>query len=146
MEPHAAILLIGPLDSHRGALRDILAASPGDIHEAATYGEAVAILNYRRIAVAICDAEIEGGNWQALWSHVQSQPHPPNLIVSSRLADERLWAEVLNLGGYDVLAQPFDPGEVLRVAQMACLDWRRRCLTRITETRGAFHVNTVAAS
>src|SRR5438552_14250965 len=30
-------------------------------------------------------------------------PHP-FLIVTSRVADHSLWAEVLNLGGYDVLA------------------------------------------
>jgi hypothetical protein len=29
------------------------------------------------------------------------------------LADERLWAEVLNLCGYDVLATPFHADEVL---------------------------------
>jgi hypothetical protein len=41
---------------------------------------------------------------------------PPNFIVFSCLADEFLWAEVLNLGGFDVLMTPFEPEEVLRVA------------------------------
>jgi hypothetical protein len=31
-------------------------------------------------------------------------PDPPVLIVTSRLADEYLWAEALNPGAYDVLA------------------------------------------
>jgi len=35
--------------------------------------------------------------------------------VTSRLADERLWAEALNLGAYDVLAKPFDSTEAMRV-------------------------------
>jgi DNA-binding response OmpR family regulator len=43
----------------------------------------------------------------------------PTLIVTSRLADDELWAEVLNLGAYDVLAQPFDPDEVYRVVFLA---------------------------
>jgi len=38
------------------------------------------------------------------------------------LADEVLWAEVLNLGGYDVLAKPFNSNEFIRVISMA---WRR---------------------
>ncbi len=30
------------------------------------------------------------------------------LIVTDRLANEALWSEVLNLGGYDVVAKPFE--------------------------------------
>ena len=46
------------------------------------------------------------------------------LIVTDRLADERLWAEVLNLGGYDLLLKPFDPEEVLRVVNSAWTSWK----------------------
>lgn len=48
---------------------------------------------------------------------------PPNLIVFSRLADESLWAKVLNLGGFDVLMMPFEPEEVLRVTFAAWSRW-----------------------
>ena len=44
----------------------------------------------------------------------------PALIVVARVGDERLWAEVLNLGGYDVLAKPLDPAEVDYVISAAC--------------------------
>jgi len=140
-----AILLIGPLDSRREALRNILAAPQWKIREAATYDEAVGILNDRRIAVTICDTEIEDGGWQALLVNLQSRAHPPNLIVSSRLADERLWAEVLNLGGYDVLSQPFDCGEVLRAAHMAWMDWRQKYESRIAKTGGNLLVQSAAS-
>ncbi len=36
------------------------------------------------------------------------------MIVTGPFADEALWAEVLNLGGFDVLAQPLDSNEVIR--------------------------------
>jgi DNA-binding response OmpR family regulator len=42
--------------------------------------------------------------------------------VTSRTADECLWAEVLNLGGYDVLAKPFNSNEFIQVVSTA---WRR---------------------
>jgi hypothetical protein len=45
--------------------------------------------------------------------------------VFSRLADEYLWAEVLQLGGYDVLLKPFEEEEVARVALAAWLSWKR---------------------
>ena len=41
-------------------------------------------------------------------------------------ADERLWAEALNLGAYDVLAKPFDRTEVMRVVSMAWMHWSAR--------------------
>ena len=125
-----SILVICPLDSRRSQLRNILTPPQWEIREAATYGEAVGILDKRRIAVTICDTEIADGNWQVLLANLQSRSHPPNLIVSSRLADERLWAEVLNLGAYDVLVQPFDRGEVLRVARMAWMAWRQERQSR----------------
>jgi DNA-binding response OmpR family regulator len=50
------------------------------------------------------------------------------LIVCSLLADDRLWAEVLNIGGYDVLMKPFLPIEVTRVVRMAArqVRWKRQ--------------------
>ena len=121
-----SVLLIGPLDSRRYALRSILTPPQWEIREASTYPEAVSILDDPRIGVTICDTELKDGNWQGLLRILQGRTHPPNLIVSSRLADERLWAEVLNLGGYDVLVQPFDRSEVLRVAGMAWMAWHGR--------------------
>jgi len=50
-------------------------------------------------------------------------PDPPFVVVTSRLADERLWAEALNRGAYDVLAKPFDGTEVIRTISSAWLHW-----------------------
>jgi hypothetical protein len=50
------------------------------------------------------------------WEQVLSRlAHPPHLIVISRLADERLWAAVLNQCGFDVLAKPLARDEVLEL-------------------------------
>jgi len=48
----------------------------------------------------------------------------PPLIVTSRLADDRLWVEALNLGAYDVLAKPFDRQEVTRSIHLAWMHWQ----------------------
>jgi DNA-binding response OmpR family regulator len=52
--------------------------------------------------------------------------HAPLLIVTSRSADDALWAEVLNLGGYNVLAKPFDSREVFHVVANAWLHWKNQ--------------------
>jgi len=53
-------------------------------------------------------------------------PLPPKFIVSSRLADEYLWVEVLNLGGHNVLSTPFDAREVSYVVRYAAESWHRQ--------------------
>jgi DNA-binding response OmpR family regulator len=58
--------------------------------------------------------------------HISCLPDPPFLIVTSRLADEQLWAEALNVGAYDVLAKPFDATEVMRTVSSAWQHWQGR--------------------
>ena len=65
----------------------------------------------------------DGHFWKDLLLELQRMEDPPPLVVADRLADERLWAEVLNLGVYDLLATPFDAKEVLHAVSTAC---RRR--------------------
>ena len=55
--------------------------------------------------------------------HIRFLPNAPSLIVASRLADDRLWAEALNLGAWDVLAKPFDHIEVIRSVKSAWQRW-----------------------
>ena len=69
--------------------------------------------------VVICEQNLPDGTWQDLLGDLQSLSRPPMLIVCSLLADDRLWAEVLNIGGYDVLMKPFQAIEVARVVRMA---------------------------
>lgn len=48
----------------------------------------------------------------------------PRVIVASRLADDPLWQEVLERGGYNVIRKPFEPAEVYWVVSNAWRDWR----------------------
>jgi len=49
--------------------------------------------------------------------------HASHLIVTTRLADECLWAEVLNLGGFDLISKPFYEKEVTWVMESARRHW-----------------------
>jgi DNA-binding response OmpR family regulator len=69
--------------------------------------------------VVIAKSDLPDGSWQEMLGHLRCLVCPPLLIVTSRTADEQLWAEVLNIGGYDVLAQPFERDEMVRVVASA---------------------------
>lgn len=71
----------------------------------------------------LCERDRADGSWEDLLAATAGLLAPPNLIVFSRLADESLWAEVLNMGGFDVLITPFQPEEVLRVNFAAWSRW-----------------------
>jgi DNA-binding response OmpR family regulator len=83
----------------------------------------LAVLREQRVPVLLCERSHANGTWEDLLEGTASLPAPPNLIVFSRLADESLWAKVLNLGGFDLLMTPFEPEEVLRVSFAAWSRW-----------------------
>jgi len=89
------------------------------ITEASDCGQAIAQIKRTDLRLVICEQDLPDGSWKDILDAIATESDPPSLIVTSRLADDRLWAEVLNLGGYDVLAQPFDREEVRRVAVLA---------------------------
>jgi DNA-binding response OmpR family regulator len=84
------------------------------------------ILREHRLPIAVCERDLLPGTGRGLLDHISTLPDPPLLIVTSRLADEHLWAEALDLGAYDVVAKPFDPAEVIHTLRSAWLHWKGR--------------------
>jgi DNA-binding response OmpR family regulator len=79
----------------------------------------VAFLREAGTCVIFCEHSLPDGSWTRILEVIEDCSAPPLLIVTSRLADDRLWAEVLNLGGFDVLAKPFNEREVRHVLASA---------------------------
>ena len=76
---------------------------------------AEAVIDKVRPRLVVCDTEIEGvGTWCDLLAGPDARPRFA-LIVVSRHADKALRAEVLDLGGSDVLEKPFARKHVERV-------------------------------
>src|SRR5262249_55183013 len=108
-----SVLLVSADMPDRCSLAGIMARTNWSLRVRSTCHEALALLRETPMPVVICDEKVAGKHWISLLDALSDLPAPPFLIVCSRLADERLWAEVLNLGGYDVLPTPFDATEVL---------------------------------
>jgi DNA-binding response OmpR family regulator len=95
------------------------------LYTAHTYREAVRELSLNRMPVVFCECPLPDGNWKDVLGHLALMPDRPRLIVFSRQADESLWADVLNLGGFDLLATPFREAELLLTIGSAWLDWMK---------------------
>ncbi|MGH9613342.1 MAG: response regulator [Bryobacteraceae bacterium] len=81
--------------------------------------ETLAAARDNRLDVVICDEELTDGGWKDLLAGFAHFPCPPSLIVISERLDSSLWAEVLNLGGFDVLLRPLKENEIAGVLHMA---------------------------
>lgn len=110
-------LLVSPYLDDRLILTDIFEQQNWSLAAVASLRSALTSLRRRPVPLVIAERDFLGGRWQHLLSAVRDLPNPPALVVISRLADEHLWSEVLNLGGHDVLAKPLREAEVLWVAR-----------------------------
>ena len=137
-----AVLSVSPYGEDEGFLERIFresdltlsAKSDWSLVASASLASSVSILRETPIAIVVCESELFPDTWREVLEQLSLLPDPPLLIVTSRLADERLWAEALNLGAYDVLAKPFNAPEVIRVLNSAWDHWRHRHESRARRT------------
>ena len=117
--PLVSVLAVGATNEDQTNLENIFTEWGWELHRVRTRREAHAFLDRNPVGVVISERELPEGGWREMLDDLQQRSEPPALVVTSRLADESLWAEVLNMGGYDVLAEPLDSEEVTRVVSAA---------------------------
>jgi DNA-binding NtrC family response regulator len=131
---NASVLSVSPNDEDCVSLERIFHESDWTVYTnsiwtltaSTTVASSFSFLRERPVPIVLCECDMFPGTWREMLEHISLFPDPPLLIVTSRLADERLWAEALNLGAYDVLAKPFDAREVIRIVSLAWQHWQDR--------------------
>jgi DNA-binding NtrC family response regulator len=101
-------------------LSEMLHALPLILDHAGSVRQARAQLQVQAYDAVLTEAALSDGNWLDVLHLVRESPREMAVIVTDPKADTRLWAEVLNLGAYDLLTQPFDETEVRRILSNAC--------------------------
>ena len=124
------LLAISAHDDDHRQLDRILSRSNWRVHHAKNRLEMNAIVQAQPISVILCDQEFSDGDWKTVLREIVEIENPPLLVITTREDDDVLWAEVLNLGGYDVLLKPLDANEVIRIMSLAWLCWRERAKRR----------------
>jgi response regulator RpfG family c-di-GMP phosphodiesterase len=119
-ESSVCALLIGSYEADRLLVHDIFRTLGWRLHEARNRRHAQQALQRNQVHVVIAEEEF-AWNWKDLLRGLSRLDPAPQLIVASRTADDRFWAEALNVGAYDVLRRPFERDEVERVVASA---WR----------------------
>lgn len=118
-ENDVCALLVGEYDTDRFVIQEVFERFSWKLFEARDRRRAMHCLENNPVKVVIAKSDVPDWNWLGVLNDLRRLAKPPELIVTSRTADESLWAEVLNVGGYDVMAQPLERYEVERVIASA---------------------------
>lgn len=117
------VLSVSPVEEDRASMQSIFSHSKWALYDTDRLAPALSILREYEIGVVLCERDLQPGSWVDMLERLRVFQDAPPLIVTSRLADDKLWAEALNFGAYDVLAKPFDPRELVRSVSLAWLHW-----------------------
>ena len=101
-------------------LSQMLHALPVALEHARTLAQARAKLLSTDYDVILTESAFPSGTWLDVLHLVREAPRDVRVIVTDPKADARFWTEALNLGAFDLLAQPFEENEVRRIIQNAC--------------------------
>lgn len=134
LETNAA-LLISPVEKDHEVLKALFHEHDWTLYCTSSLGSASALLRKDITPVVITEQHLPVGAWTDVLEAMEFLPDPPLVIVISTHADDRLWAEALNLGAHDVLAKPLDRQETIRVLQWAWHHWAGRRQRRAAPIR-----------
>ena len=111
------------ISGHREDARDLsqmLENLPLVVDHAGSLHHARTMLRQVDYDVILTESLVPDGCWRDVLHLARESPRELEVIVTDPHADARLWAEALNLGVYDLLAQPFYRPEVRRILNNAC--------------------------
>ena len=106
-----------PDDARR--LSRMLHSLPLAVEHVKTLQQAHARLKQDEYAVILTEVSLPDGKWLDVLNLARKFP-PLEVIVTDRQADAQFWSQILNLGAYDLLTQPFAEPEVRRILYNAC--------------------------
>ena len=115
-------------------LRCILGHTRWSLREAHSVREAEALLRQLHAPVLIAEPKLPDGTWIDLLELTLTLTPVPPLVVAAHHADEDLWMQVLNRGGYNVISKPYSSRELVQTVSLA---WLRSRDAARTATRAS---------
>ena len=117
MQMDSSVLFVSPYVQDASSLAEMLDEVSLPVVHASSLKDAVSKLRAANFGVVLTEAKLDDGNWLDLLELTRRSG--TRLIVTDAWADAQFWAMAINLGAYDMLAQPFRGTEVRRVLASA---------------------------
>jgi DNA-binding NtrC family response regulator len=113
------ILLVMPQVRRERILR-ILSDSGNDVYAAQSVKEAQeALAGPVKYHLAFVDSELPDGSWRDVLQFIVASRAGCEMVVCARCGDERLWAEVIQCGAFDLVPEPLEKQELQRIIRSA---------------------------
>ncbi len=126
------VLFISPRGEDAAALTRILKPAGVPLVHARDLRQARSRLEAGSFGVVLTEAVLPDGSWTDVLDWKRRLGSLWEVLVTHAFADSRLWAEVLSLGAYDLVVQPFFPSEVQRIiANASSRPARARALSAV---------------
>ena len=113
----STVLFVSPYVQDANSIAVMLDETSFAMVHAVSLREATVKMETARFPVVLTEAILEDGNWLDVL--YLARPTGAELVVTDAWADPTFWAEAINMGAYDLLAQPFHKTEVRRVIASA---------------------------
>jgi DNA-binding response OmpR family regulator len=120
------ILVLSCSERQHAVLRKMLGLIPWTVYHAYDREGALTLLRREPIGVVLCDRNLPDGSWRDVLEDMSEFFVPPRLVVMAEEADASFWAEVLSVGGHEVLLVPVRLGELVGAGLSAWRSWNRR--------------------
>lgn len=119
MTSEPTTLVVMPPERRSDLIRH-LSEIPVAVLTASSCAEAAELLrDSPAVRVVLTDLCLPDGSWFDVLNRVSDLKSNTPVVVCARLADERLWSQVLEAGGFDVLVEPYEAAEVRRILSAA---------------------------
>jgi DNA-binding response OmpR family regulator len=126
MQAPVRVLAATPDDRHFRALESAIFGTGWSLFRSRNLVEGLSAVINHEIEVIFTDCDLPDGSWLNMLESLRACRNAPRVIVFSPRADDRLWMNVLERGGYDLIAIPFDRAEVVRTGHRAWLSWQKK--------------------
>ena len=113
----SSVLFVSPYVQDARSLAEMLVEVSIPLVHASSLKDAAGKLRAANFGVVLTEAKLDDGNWLDLLELTRRSG--TELVVTDAWADAQSWAMAINLGAYDMLAQPFSGTEVRRVLASA---------------------------
>lgn len=113
------VLFISPSAEDANVLSGMLGPLEVPLKHARNLRSARTAMDTEKYGVILTEARLADGNWEDVINLVEKQNPLCAVVVTHAFADARFWADAIETGAYDVLAQPFCSSEVQRILSNA---------------------------
>jgi AmiR/NasT family two-component response regulator len=117
------VIALAVSDHDREILTAISGREPWEIHLAESRVQAWDAMNRFNSPVILYDRDWPGAEWRSTVQTFARSAQRPCVLLTSRVADEYLWQELIRCGGHDLLAKPLRSEDVTRALKLAYSYW-----------------------